>query len=219
MFKNQLTTLRKTSGAVLRIDHTYKFSSILGGWSTTLKKWVCPHSELTVKIGAHASLLIILNENGSVLAYKIVSNDKRDEVYNLLLELWNTPERKHITLCVYTDNPKVDESFIQMAFEETKPEGSLDILYVLLDIFHAKTRVTKELPRSHPDRKGAMSDFSTIFAKLHHYSSSPTIGDLQQAFTDWKVKYSTVHAQLTYSLEQKIELLGNSNVFILNYSS
>ena len=67
------------------------------------------------QISVSASLLLILNENGEVLTYKIVSNDRREELYKLLLDIWKNSERKIITECVYTDNPKVDESFIQKA--------------------------------------------------------------------------------------------------------
>ena len=32
--------LRKETGKVLRLDHTYKFTKTLGGYSTKAKKWV-----------------------------------------------------------------------------------------------------------------------------------------------------------------------------------
>ena len=145
-----------------------------------------------------------------MVAYKIVCNDKRTEVYNLLLELWQTPERECIAQCIYTDNPKVDSSFILQAFEDTRPDGNLDVLQILLDIFHAKSRITKELSKSHPDRKAATADLTSIFGKLHHYNSYPKLSDLKMVFEEWCAKYSTVHAQLSYSTEQKILLLGIS---------
>jgi len=149
-----------------------------------------------------------LNEDGFIVVFKLVSNDRREEIYNLLSELWKTPKREVLTECVYTDNPKVDSSFIQQAFDETKPKDSVEILTVLLDIFHAKSRITKELSRTHPDRKAAASDLSSIFAKLHHFNSYPTLPELKEAFENWCTKYSVVHAQLSYSMDQKIALIG-----------
>jgi len=35
-----LVVLQNTTGGCLRIDHTYKFASILGGWSKVFHKWV-----------------------------------------------------------------------------------------------------------------------------------------------------------------------------------
>ena len=81
------------------------------------------------QISVSASLLLILNENGEVLTYKIVSNDRREELYKLLLDIWKNSERKIITECVYTDNPKVDESFIQKAFEETPPKEESEFMF------------------------------------------------------------------------------------------
>ena len=162
-----------------------------------------------MQIALRASLLIILNENGCVLSYKVVNNDRREELYDLLLELWSTVNRVVITECVYSDNPKVDSSFILKAFNETKPVDKVAILYILLDIFHAKSRIGKEISKTHPDQKGAMADLSTIFAKLHHYNSYPVLQDLKEAFYNWMGKYSKVHAQLLFSMDQKLQLLGN----------
>lgn len=158
---------------------------------------------------------MILNENGEVLTYKIVSNDRREELYKLLLDIWKNSERKIITECVYTDNPKVDESFIQKAFEETAPkeESEFHVLTVLLDIFHAKSRVVKEINRSHPDRKSAMADLSVIFGKLHHFNSYDTKTKLSTALTDWCKKYKKVHSQLSLSFEQKMALIGIQFIF------
>jgi hypothetical protein len=153
--------------------------------------------------------LIILNEDGAVVGFKIVSNDRREELYMLLLEVWAPPDRQHITTCIYSDNPKVDEASIQRAFTETLPEDEhIHILKVLLDIFHAKSRVVKELPRSHPDRKSSIADLTTIFAKLHHYNAYPNISKLKGAFKQWMNKYNTVHAELSLTLQQKVDLLG-----------
>jgi hypothetical protein len=66
-----------------------------------------------------------LNEDGSVLAYSIVSSDKREEVYKLLVQVWSVKDRKIITECVYTDNSKVDAASIHKAFDETKPQDGM----------------------------------------------------------------------------------------------
>jgi hypothetical protein len=84
------------------------------------------------------------------------------------------------------------------------------VLQVLLDIFHGKSRVVKEISRTHPDRKSCLADLTTIFAKLHHYNAYPQISDLEKAFLDWMEKYQKVHAELCYNFNQKLQLMGKS---------
>ena len=53
------------------------------------------------------------------------------------------------------DNPKVDTSNIMKAYHDSHNEENQLSLRVLLDVFHAKSRVVKELNFHHPDYKAA----------------------------------------------------------------
>jgi hypothetical protein len=47
-----------------------------------------------------------------VVNYRIVPNDQRDLVQQLLKEIWSVPEASKICEVVYTNNSKVDSAFI-----------------------------------------------------------------------------------------------------------
>ena len=132
------------------------------------------------------------------------------------MNIWNNSQI--VTECVYTDNPKVDESYIQKAFyEANQNRDKLKILTVLLDIFHAKSRVVKEISRSHPDKKSAIADLSSIFGKLHHFNSYDTKSKLSEALNNWCNKYKIVHNQLSLSFEEKISLIGIYNILVIDF--
>jgi hypothetical protein len=56
--------------------------------------------------------LLIQNECNAVLAMKIVPNDTRHFVQQLLHSIWTTEDRKVQTVCVYTDNARIDGNII-----------------------------------------------------------------------------------------------------------
>jgi hypothetical protein len=103
-----------------------------------------------------------VDEDGFVLGHKIVPNDSREFVTEILLEIWKTEGRTVSTQAIYTDNPIVDSKSIQNAYKECFPED-LTELAVLLDIFHAKARVLKSMQKTHPDYRAAKADLNTIF--------------------------------------------------------
>jgi hypothetical protein len=141
-----------------------------------------------------------------ILNYSIVPNDTRQLVKLCLEEIWKEPEAQKICEVVYTDNPKVDQSAIQTAFMELHPDHML--VAVLLDIYHGRARVIKEMVRSHPDYRAAKQDLSTIFALLQkpgHFSSP---GELSRELDLWCNKYSTVYASSALNFDDQIAFLG-----------
>lgn len=108
------------------------------------------------------------------------------------------------------DNPNVDRSFVIDSFKKCHPNSlGNDIFTVLLDGWHARSRIIKELSRQHPDYKSAKSDLTEIFSKLPYQTSYPDADTLADAFDNWIKKYSVCHAALGLSLKQKIKYLGN----------
>ena len=87
----------------------------------------------------------------------------------------------------------------------------------MLDIFHAKSRGVKEISRSHPDKKSAIADLSSIFGKLHHFNSYDTKSKLSEALNNWCNKYKIVHNHLSLSFEEKISLIGIYNILVIDF--
>jgi hypothetical protein len=160
-----------------------------------------------LKVPISSSLLLVLNEDGMAVNYKIVPNDQRTFVQQLLSEIWETEEMQEVTSVVYTDNPKADSNLIKQTFLQCFPDLLLGV-EVLLDIFHAKARVLKEMSRTHPDYRASKSDLTTIFALLQVRGHYDTTGDLQKSLDDWVEKYSIIYAYTTLSMAEKIDYLS-----------
>jgi hypothetical protein len=77
-----------------------------------------------------ASLFIILNENGAVLAYQICPNDKKEIVLDLFEEIWLTEGRTVKTRFIFTDNVKKDQASLKKRFLKIHPNHSVSIIQV-----------------------------------------------------------------------------------------
>ena len=153
-----------------------------------------------------SSLLLILNENGMILNYRIVSNDQRTFVQECLKEVWSTSGAQKICEVVYTDNPKVDKNFIEQIYLQCHP-SHLSVA-VLLDIYHARARVIKEMSKYHPDFRAAKQDLSSIFATIQQYGHFPTPDDLVDDFEEWYSKYSVVYTTTILSFDEQVNFLA-----------
>lgn len=65
-----------------------------------------------------------------MLGFRIVPNDSRKYIRELLKEIWETPGRTVITKAVYTDNPRVDTAVVSKTFSEFYPDKTIYILQV-----------------------------------------------------------------------------------------
>jgi hypothetical protein len=73
-----------------------------------------------------------MNEKAAVMNYKIVPNDTRAYIRQLLEEIENTPGRKVQTKCIYTDNPRVDTSICEKVYQELSSYKVIpDVLQVI----------------------------------------------------------------------------------------
>jgi hypothetical protein len=97
-------------------------------------------------------------------------------------EVWSTPEIQKICEVVYTNNSKVDRNYIQQIYHQYFPNHIS--VAILLNIFHAKTRVIKEMNKYHPDFRATKQDLTTIFAIIQQYGSYPTSNELIEDFED-----------------------------------
>ena len=78
---------------------------------------------------------------------------------------------------------------------------------LLTDIYHAKMRVVKLLPRSHPDYKPSVQGISTILAsiKQHEYLSTHA---LASSLRQWCTQYKTPTEGSRYNTNELILLLN-----------
>jgi len=53
-----------------------------------------------------------------------------------------------------------------------------------------------------------LADLSAIFAKLHYYDSYPFKEDLSNSFRNWCSKYKIIHAEMGFSFEDKLQIIG-----------
>jgi hypothetical protein len=143
-----------------------------------------------------------------VLNYKIVPNDTRIYVAKLLEEIWTIPNLEKKCEVVYTDNPKVDRGSIQQIYTSCFPK---DIqIAVLLDVFHARARVLKEMSKSHPDYRVAKSDLTSIFSKLQVYGSYSSAKYLSQDFDNWLLKYSIIYPSSALTFSEQIKFISKN---------
>jgi 4-hydroxy-L-threonine phosphate dehydrogenase PdxA len=143
-----------------------------------------------------------------ILNHKVVPNDTRKFVQQCLEEIWKQPDAEKICEVVYTDNPKVDTTAIQSIFLQLYP-NHLPVS-VLLDIYHGRARVIKEMIKTHPDYRAAKQDLSTIFSLLQKFGHFASPGALSREFDAWCTKYSQVYASSALTFEEQIAFLATN---------
>jgi hypothetical protein len=151
-----------------------------------------------------------------IVNHKIVPNNKRTFVQTCLKQIWTEPEAEQICEVVYTDNPKVDKSSIQKIFADCFP-NHLPVA-VLLDIYHARSRIIKEMIKTHPDFRVAKQDLTTIFATLQIFGHFPSPSSLSKELENWCQKYSIVYASSALNFVEQIDFLAtNYKRYIYSY--
>jgi len=76
-------------------------------------------------------------------------------------------------------------------------------------LFHAKNRIIREMSPHHPDYKAAKSALGAIYSKIQTPEAYPKPEDLQNDFKQWLNEYSIVCAEISFTANEKANLLGN----------
>ena len=129
----------------IRLDHTFKVASNIG-YLRYDGKWVTQYG----------SILVVLNENGQVVAWQFTNSTSLDELLVLLSNVEkqiDIPE--HGPLTIYVDNCCQVRKKLQQIF------GADTI--VKLDTFHAVQRITRAMSKRHPFFYSCMSDLRMVF--------------------------------------------------------
>ena len=136
-----LTSCRSSSPAKsISVDHTLKVGKPIGG-----------HREQDNKnIKSYKKLLIVLNEEGAVVAWELTNSTSQDEIEPVLNEVKFKLKNNPISY-IYTDTC----CGFKKVYEQCLPG-----VPIKLDLFHATQRITKSLP----DKKSREAiDFSHCF--------------------------------------------------------
>ena len=80
---------------------------------------------------------MVQNEDSAIIDYKIVPNDTRSFVTNVLEHIWQTTDRIVDTECIYTDNARIDSDVILQTWEKLYPNKSkITILQVFIHVYN-----------------------------------------------------------------------------------
>ena len=92
------------------------------------------------------------------------------------------------------------------AYRDTR-DGTNIVLTVLQDLWHARTRITRELRREHPQYGNAMYDNKQVITRLIkcEYASAD---ELITAMTEYRHKYTTAHEYSVISNMHTISTIG-----------
>ena len=122
---NQLEELRRTSGSLLRFDHTYKASKSLGV------------SNGKVRVYLKSSVLVVMNENGEVLSTKVVPADEKDHIIDVLTEILQVVDKLEESLptAVFTDNVAKDSIYIKKLVHDLL---NRDVLVLQVQCIHTR---------------------------------------------------------------------------------
>ncbi len=144
----------------------------------------------------NAQLLTIMDSTGLAIYCTIVPSGQTQYVVGLLVhilehQLNNDVPADRIVNVVSVDNASHIGNQLMAAYRG-KRDGTNVVLTVLQDLWHARTRITRELRREHPQYRDAMYDIKQIIARLIkcEYNSRD---ELRTAMTDYKLKYTTAH--------------------------
>ena len=135
-----------------------------------------------------ASLYLVTNELGLVIAWKIVPNDTREHVTQLIRDYYGSSPIKIPPRVFYTDDVAADKNSLKELMDDLIPEDDFDVIQ---DIWHAQQRIIRLLARQHPDHYSAVTTFKNIFSRILS-GQYETVEDIHQAFEDWETKYQTV---------------------------
>ena len=136
-----------------------------------------------------ASLLVIMNEDNAVVFHKIVPNDTKEYLSELLSDIWSNSEV--ITKAMYTDHPAKDSKTIISNWNQYFDKDKCDEIIVLQDIYHAQNRVLKVMNKKHSDYKIAEKEIKEIIFRvksdINPYENEQNFKDeLNGWITKWK---------------------------------
>jgi hypothetical protein len=79
-------------------------------------------------------------------------------------------------------NSKVNKNFIEQIYLQYHP-NYLSIA-ILLDIYHARAKIIKEMSKYHPNFRAIKQDLASIFVTIQQYGHFPTLDDLIDNFEE-----------------------------------
>ena len=130
----------------ISLDHTFKVGKSIGGFRETDNKFVKECFKL----------LVVMNERGLIVEWKLTKTTSQDEIEPLLVNLKNRGSGTKVAY-IFTDTC----CHAKRVYEEIFPNAEIK-----LDLFHACQRITKTLPDKKSNSAVSFSqNFGLIFRK------------------------------------------------------
>ena len=139
----------------------------------------------------HSSTFLVFNEINAVLNFKVVPNDTRNYVTEIIEQIYDQiPVKDRMPMeFFFTDNVLTDTRSIQELGKKLFPERKHKV-FVLQDIWHAQQRVIAVLHKGHPDYGVAVSSIKKIFSQLPDPLAYPRCKDFEEALNKWRTQFS-----------------------------
>ena len=153
-----------------------------------------------------------MNENNSVIGYKVVGSDARAEVIDLFEEIWSYPGRKIVTKALYTDNPEADRNTFTKIWEKHHVNQNVNDFYVLQDIFHAQNRVLKVMKKSHANYYDASKELKAILYQVTSDDKNKIYNnekELELKLKNWCNKWKQDYLNTKLTDKESMAILGN----------
>lgn len=160
---------------------------------------------LNSKIQFSSSLYIICNEKSYVVGWKIVPDDTREHIIELLSTIYNRPGDHIIPQAFFTDDYDADFNLINTAFGKLYPDEKVP--QVMQDIWHLEQRTIKLLAKAHPDYKMACKELRIIFNKVQSDNPYTEPAEFIEALLGWAEKFSEPQITIT-DTTKKMQLLA-----------
>lgn len=107
----------------------------------------------------------------------------------------------------------LDSASIIQSFHQLFPATDSPVL--LTDIYHAKMRVVKLLPRSHPDYKVSVQEMAAVLAKIRN-QGYPKVEDLAESLHQWATQFKTPTEGSRYNTNEIILLLNKQRYVLFH---
>lgn len=163
---------------------------------------------IIIQLKYKASLYIIANEIDAIIAWKIVPNDTRAHVSELISEYFHEGDPTSVvTQVFYTDNVVSDQNKLQEIFTKIQPKSKVAVIQ---DLWHAQQRIIKLLAKVHPDFKESTKEIRAVFQRCLLTSEEggwPDVYSMQLAVTEWEKKFSSIQ-KIKLDGEELISALG-----------
>ncbi len=177
---------------IMSADHTFRSANSLG--KTVNRKW----------IKKAKGLYFVLNEYGQVMGYRFTKNLKFNDIEDLFQNVKNNMDEGEEVLCML-DNCCSYEKNLKGIFKNKMSKPGLDL-------FHAVTRVTKTIPKTHKKKALLCRQWALVFREHNDLNTkkrrlpTPSTDIILKNCAEFKRKYKWCLSNKTIDAIKKVEV-------------